>query len=118
MQENRYKTTSQEHILVCLSSSFTNEKLIYSSSALAKAFHCPLTALYIQTSSASHMKEDDVKRLSAHTALAKSLGAEIVQIQGDDVPVLISEYARASRVTKSSLAEVTITNGCFFPNRP
>ena len=100
MQENRFKTTSQEHILVCLSSSFTNEKLIYSSSALANAFHCPLTALYIQTSAASHMKEDDVKRLSSHIALAKSLGAEIVQIPGDDVPLLISEYARASRVIK------------------
>lgn len=117
MQENRYKTTSQEHILVCLSSSFTNEKLIYSSSALAKAFHCPLTALYIQTSSASHMKEDDVKRLSAHTALAKSLGAEIVQIQGDDVPVLISEYARASRVTKIVIGRSDNHKRMFFPKQ-
>ena len=50
MQVEVYDTNKMhEHILVCLSSSPSNEKLIHTAKKVAKSVHGRFTALYVQT---------------------------------------------------------------------
>ena len=89
-----------EHILVCLSSSPSNAKIIRTAARMAAAFSGRFTALYVETPDFSAMEEENKKRLEANTRLAKKLGAAIETVQGDDVPYQIAEFARLSGVTK------------------
>lgn len=43
------KKNKKEHILVCLSSSPSNEKIIRTAAQMAQAFQAGFTALYVQT---------------------------------------------------------------------
>ena len=67
---------------------------------MAKAFHCSLTALFVQTPSYEAMPDADRQRLRANVRLAQSLGATVETVFGDDVSYQIAEYARLSGVTK------------------
>ena len=91
---------SKEHILVCLSSSPSNERIVRMAGQMAQAFGGTLTALYVQTPGNTAMRSEDEARLQAHVRLATELGAEIVTTHGDDVPTQIAEYARVSGITK------------------
>ena len=89
-----------EHILVCLSSSPSNERLVRTAGRMAAVFGGSFTALYVQTPENTAMREDDQLRLQENTLLAQQLGAEIVTMRGEDVPTQIAEYARLSGVTR------------------
>jgi len=91
---------SKEHILVCLSSSPSNERIVRMAGKMAQAFCGSLTALYVQTPGYSGMNAEDIARLQANIRLAQQLGAEIITTHGEDVPTQIAEYARLSDVTK------------------
>ena len=91
---------SKEHILVCLSSSPSNERIVRMAEKMAQAFCGSLTALYVQTPGDADMNAEDTVRLQANMRLAQQLGAEIVTTHGEDVPTQIAEYARLSDVTK------------------
>ena len=91
---------SKEHILVCLSSSPSNERIVRMAGQMAQAFGGTLTALYVQTPGNTAMSSEDEARLQTHVHLATELGAEIVTTHGDDVPTQIAEYARVSGITK------------------
>ena len=90
----------KEHILACLSSAPSNAKIIRTAATMAKAFHCSLTALFVQTPSYEAMPDADRQRLRANVRLAQSLGATVETVFGDDVSYQIAEYARLSGVTK------------------
>ena len=87
-----------EHILVCLSSSPSNEKIIRTAAKMARDMRARFTALYVQTG--KRERESDKRRLEAHVQFAKESGAEIVMTHGENVPVQIAEYAHLSNVTK------------------
>ena len=89
-----------EHILVGLSSSPSNEKIILTAYKMAKAFNGTLTAIYVQTEGLNAMDEVDKERLQNNISFAEKLGAKIVTITGENVPFQISEYARLSNITK------------------
>lgn len=89
-----------EHILVCLSSSPSNRRIIDTASKMAKAFDAAFTALYVDHTSPEAIPEEERKRLQDNMHLAEDCGAAIVTVVGDDVPVQISEFARVSGVTK------------------
>ena len=89
-----------EHILVGLSSSPSNEKIIITAYKMAKAFNGTLTAIYVQTEDLNAMDEVDKERLQKNISFAEKLGAKIVTITGENVPFQISEYARLSNITK------------------
>ena len=89
-----------EHILVGLSSSPSNEKIIITAYKMAKAFNGTLTAIYVQTEDLNTMNEVDKERLQNNISIAEKLGAKIVTITGENVPFQISEYARLSNITK------------------
>lgn len=92
------KNQAYEHILVCLSSSPSNEKIIRTASKMAEAFKASFTALYVQKQE-SVPKEDEA-RLKAHIHLAETLHAKVVTVYGDDISYQIAEFARVSHVTK------------------
>ena len=89
-----------EHILVGLSSSPSNERIVRTAGRMASVFGGSFTALYVQTPENTAMREDDQLRLQENTRLAQQLGAEIVTMRGEDVPTQIAEYARLSGVTR------------------
>ena len=98
--QNNENNLSKEHILVCLSSSPSNERIVRMAGKMAQAFCGSLTALYVQTPGYSGMNAEDIARLQANIRLAQRLGAEIITTHGEDVPTQIAEYARLSDVTK------------------
>ena len=98
--QNAGSELSQEHILVCLSSSPSNERIVRMAGRMVKAFGCCFTALYVQTPDRSALGKDDLARLTDHMKLAQQLGARIVTTHGEDVATQIAEYARLSGVTK------------------
>ena len=91
---------SKEHILVCLSSSPSNERIVRMAGKMAQAFCGSLTALYVQTPGHAAMDAVNTSRLQTNMRLAQQLGAEIVTTHGEDVSTQIAEYARLSNVTK------------------
>lgn len=91
---------TNEHILVCISSSPTNAKVIRTAARMASAFKGKLTALYIETTDYVNMSKKNIHALSENMHLAQQFGAKVEVICGDDVAYQISEYARLSNVSK------------------
>ena len=98
--QNKGNEMPKEHILVCLSSSPSNERIIRMAGKMAQAFCGSLTALYVQTPGDADMNAEDSVRLQANMRLGQQLGAEIVTTRGEDVATQIAEYVRLSDVTK------------------
>lgn len=90
----------REHILVCLSSSPSNEKIVRTAVKMASVFKAQLTALYVETPNKTKLSPDDLDRLNANIRIAEDAGAHIVRTHGEDIPVQIAEYARLSGITK------------------
>ncbi len=88
-----------EHILVCLSSSPTNAKIIRTAARMAAAFKGRFTALFVETSDFPNMTEENRLRLGSNVHLAQQLGANIETVFGEDIPFQISEFARFNRVS-------------------
>ena len=91
---------ADEHILVCLSSAPSNEKVIRTAAKMARAFNSRFTGLFVETPDFAAATEENKKRLRDHFRLAKQLGADLEIVYGDDVPYQIAEYARFSGITK------------------
>ncbi|MCL2690352.1 MAG: DUF4118 domain-containing protein [Chitinispirillia bacterium] len=97
--KNRSYVTD-EHIMICLSSSPANARLIRTAAKLAEALRGRFTALFVETSDFDEMSEKNRFRLRENIRLAEQLGAKIVTVYGDDVPYQIAEYAKMSGVSK------------------
>lgn len=91
---------TDEHILVGLSSSPSNPKIIRTAARMAEAFKGSFTALFIETSDFKNMSESDRNRLRSNMHLSEQLGATVEAMYGDDIAVQISEFARLSGVSK------------------
>ena len=91
---------TNEHILVCLSSASSTAKVIRTAARMADAFHGSFTALFVETQTTQDLNEKHRALLKENLRLAEQLGAQIVTVYGDDIPVQIAEYAKASRVSK------------------
>ncbi len=89
-----------EHILVCLSASPSNAKIVKTAAKMASAFGGSFTALYVQTPDSDKMDEANKRRLQYHIRLAEQLGADITTVFGEDVSFQIAEFARISGITK------------------
>lgn len=98
---DRGKTTiGKDHILVCLSSSPSNARIIRIASRMAEAYHASLTALFVETTDYPAWPEKDKERLRFNIHLAEQLGATVETVHGEDVPYQIIEFARMSGVSK------------------
>ena len=111
-QTEQSKKGADEHILVCLSSSPSNARIIHTAAKMAKVLHARFTAIYVQTDTV--INDEDQSRLSQNIQLAQKLGAEIVMTHGEDVPLQISEYVRLSDVTKIVIGQSSARRRCLF----
>ena len=107
----------KEHILVCLSSSPSNEKIIRTAAQMAQAFQAGFTALYVQTAEKTEKTPEDLARLQKHVRLAEQSGAEIVTTHSEDIALQIAEYARISEVTRIVIGKSMMKQGYFHQRR-
>ncbi len=112
--QNQSNYHTDEHILVCLSSSPSNAKIIRTAARMAKAFRGAFTALFVETPGTASMSEDDKQRLRENMRLAQQLGAAIETSYGEDVPYQIAEFARLSGVSKIVIGRSTATRRSIF----
>ena len=112
--QNRSVYHTDEHILVCLSSSPSNAKIIRTAARMARAFRGSFTALFVETPAAAEMSGEDEKRLRENMRLAQQLGATIETTYGEDVPFQIAEFARLSGVSKIVIGRSTVTGKRLF----
>lgn len=103
-----------EHILVCLSESPSNERIIRTAAKMADAFHAEFTALYIKTPEYAVMGEEAKHRLQENIHLAEQLGAKAEVIYSDDIAFQIAEFARFSRVSKVVIGRSTAKKNHIF----
>lgn len=97
---NENKSFLKEHILVCLGTSPTNQKVIRTAAKMAQAFHGEFTALYVETSAHKTMSPKAFSQLQSNLTLAKHLRANIVSTYGDDIAYQISQYAKTGGISK------------------
>ncbi|MCR5771624.1 MAG: DUF4118 domain-containing protein [Butyrivibrio sp.] len=91
---------NKEHVLVCLSASPTNRRIIYEASELASAFNASFTALYVQKEQENTLPSEEEMRLQNNIRYAEDKGATITTVIGENVSYQIAEFARVSKVTK------------------
>lgn len=103
---------TDEHILVCLSTAPSNQKIVATAAKMANALQARFTALYVQTGTKSEAL--DKENLEEHIRYAEMLGAEIVTTHGENIPVQIAEYARLSNVTKIVIGQSNARRNHFF----
>ena len=89
-----------ERILVCLSSSPSNQKVIAAAVKMAAAFHAILTAIYVKPSDYENLPAADRQRLQDNIDFAEQNGASVTTVIGNNVPIQIAEYAHISGTTK------------------
>lgn len=116
MKDNKKKLyeNEKEHILVCLSASPSNARIIKTAAKMAKAFGGSFTALHVQTPNFEKMSDEDKKRLQSNIRLASHLGADITTVLGEDVSFQIAEFARISGVTKIVIGRSNIKRRHFW----
>lgn len=105
-------------ILVCLSSSISNVKVIHAASKIASAFHGTLVALFVETPAYSQMSDEDRKQLRSNMNLAEKLGARLETVTGDDVPYQIAEYARVADISGIVIGQTNTVGGLLRRKKP
>ena len=106
--------TKKEHILVGLSSSPSNGKIIRTAARMAEAFQCPLTAIFVETPSFTKGSEENKARFRENCNLAESLGADIEIVYGDDPAYQMAEFARLTEVSKIVVGRSNAVQRRFF----
>lgn len=116
---------TEQHILVCLSSAPSNEKIVRTAANMAAAFGCQFTALFVETPAYEKMSVENKQRLQKNRILAESLGARTETVYGEEVAYQIAEFARLAGVTqivvgrsaaskKRTLGKVPLTEQLIF----
>ena len=89
-----------EHILVCISGSPSNAKVIRTAARMAQAFHGNFTGLFVETMEYEQENKKLKAPLDNNIKLAKQLGANIATTYGQDIAHQIAGYARQAGVSK------------------
>lgn len=103
-----------EHLLICLSPSPSNAKVIRQAARMANAFHGRLTALYVETPDSVNMSKEDITVLNDNTRLAGQLGAKVVTSYGSEIAEEIAAYAKVAGVSKIVLGRTYTKRRLLF----
>ncbi len=109
---------ANEHILVCISPSPSNPKVVAAAARMAEAFHATLTAIYVKPTDPGALSEEDRIRLESNILFAVQSGASVTTIIGDDIPVQVAEYAHISGTTKIVVGRSSIQRRHFWKKTP
>ncbi len=88
-----------EHLLVCLSGSPSNAKVIRRAARLAVSLDAKLTALFVETPNSKEPDRESAATLKENLKLAKKCGAKVAIVYGGDIAVQIAAYAKGASVT-------------------
>lgn len=94
------RKSTREHILLCLSPSRSNAKVIRTAARMVSAFFAEFTALYVESGDGEELSREDLEQLEQNRHLAQRFNANIVSVAGEDIARQISEYAKISGVSK------------------
>ena len=89
-----------EHVLVCLSPSPTNARVIRTAARMAGAFRGDFTAILVETTQIKQENAKISKKMEANIALAKQFGANVITLYGEDIVEQIAGYARRNGISK------------------
>ena len=109
---------SEEHVLVCLSSAPSNEKIVRMAARMADAFQCQFTALFVETPGFEKMSVENKQRLQQNRILAEVLGARTETVYGEEVAYQIAEFARLAGVTQIVLGRSTASKRKLLGKMP
>ncbi len=106
-----------EHVLVCLSPSPTNARVIRTAARMAGAFHGDLTAILVETAHIRREHEGISAKMQANINLAKQFGANVITLYGEDIVDQIAGYARRNGISKIVIGR-TVQKPHLFYVRP
>lgn len=109
MAPGRFPT--EEHVLICISASSNNARVIEAGRVLAQAFGAKLTALYIEPPTGTPVDAETSRQLEANLSLAAKAGAQSALSYGADVVLQIAEFAKTAGVTKIVLGRAATSRG-------
>ena len=87
-----------EHILICLSCSPYNVRVIEKAARIAKTNHALLSAVFVQTPKYDTFNQAMKQQLQKNMKYAENKGAKISILYGQDVMEQIAEYVHVSNV--------------------
>lgn len=103
----------EEKVLVCLSGSPSNARVVRAAAKIAEAFRGTLVALFVEPANFALSEAQDKSGLAQNIHLAKSLGAQITTLYGDDAAAVIAEYARVAGISKIVVGRSPGKRGLF-----
>lgn len=103
----------EEKVLVCLSGSPSNARVVRAAAKIAEAFRGTLVALFVEPANFELSEARDKSGLARNIHLAKSLGAQITTLYGDDAAAVIAEYARVAGISKIVVGRSPGKRGLF-----
>lgn len=103
----------EEKVLVCLSGSPSNARVVRAAAKIAEAFRGTLVALFVEPANFELSEARDKSGLARNIRLAKSLGAQITTLYGDDAAAVIAEYARVAGISKIVVGRSPGKRGLF-----
>jgi len=112
----KHSVQIDEHILVGISSSPTNAKVIRNAARLSQALHGKFTALYVQKVQESDRTTANSERLQQHIKLVEQLGGHVVIVQEDDIAAALANYAQISGVTKLVIGRTSMRKRWWQPS--
>ena len=107
-----------EHILVCVSPSPSNPKVVAAAARMAAAFQATLTAIYVKPTNYEVLPEADRARLQNNIRFAQQNGASVTTIVGDDISGQVAEYAHISGTTKIVVGRSGLRRRHFWSKPP
>lgn len=100
-----------EHILVCISSSPANEKVIRTAARMADAFRAKLTAIVVERPEEGGRDEKQRLALEGNVSLARQFHAEVAVVYGQDIAEQIGAYAGKNGVSKIVIGRTVRQSG-------
>lgn len=110
-------SSKEEHVLVCISPSPNNARVIQAGAVLARAFGAKFTALYVEPPANAALGAKQAHQLESNLGLAEKAGAQIAISYGADIILQIAEYAKTARVTKIVLGRSAASAMLFRQRR-
>jgi len=89
-----------EHLLVCVDSGPLANRVVRSARRLASQLNAEWSAVYVETPDNIRLPSARGERLAHTMQLAKRLGADVQELQGQSVSDTVVEYAKAHNITK------------------
>ena len=95
-------TEDAEHILVCLSPSPSNPKVITAAAKMADAFHATLTAIYVRPTNNDTLSDEDKSRLQSNIRF-DSGGGSCISTQALALQAIQNAYQSTSSAISQAI---------------